>query len=89
MQNAGPGTGSGSLITAEPPGEAASHRTRCAWNSGCSIDPLVRDALRTERVELALQGLLGCRDAGVSELESGRCHPRTLHQDRVRDTLGR
>ena len=28
--NPGPGTGSGSLITAEPPGEAASHRTRCA-----------------------------------------------------------
>ena len=34
--NPGPGTGSGSLITAEPPGEAASHRTRCAWNPGCS-----------------------------------------------------
>src|SRR5512142_342288 len=32
--NAGPGTESGSLITAEPPGEAASHSTRCAWNPG-------------------------------------------------------
>ncbi len=28
--NPGPGTGSGNLITAEPPGGAASHRTRCA-----------------------------------------------------------
>jgi len=28
--NPGPGTGSGNLITAEPPGEAASHKTRCA-----------------------------------------------------------
>jgi hypothetical protein len=34
--NAGPATRSGSLITAEPPGEAASHRTRCARNPGCS-----------------------------------------------------
>jgi len=28
--NTGPGSRPGSLITAEPPGEAASHRTRCA-----------------------------------------------------------
>ena len=27
----------GNLITAEPPGEAASHKTRCARNPGCSI----------------------------------------------------
>ena len=34
--NTGPGSRPGSLITAEPPGEAASHKTRCARNPGCS-----------------------------------------------------
>ena len=37
--NPGLSPGPGNLITAEPPGEAASHRTRCARNPGCSSKP--------------------------------------------------
>ena len=38
----GPGSRPGNLITAEPPSEAASHRTRCARNPGCSSRHSVR-----------------------------------------------
>ena len=46
--NAGPATRSGSLITAEPPGEAASHRTRCARNPGCSTHAVAMPTCDTE-----------------------------------------
>jgi hypothetical protein len=72
--NAGPGTGSGSLITAEPPGEAASHRTRCAWNSGCS----------SFRYLESESGCLRCKRGGcfvciscVVEALPGQCLRRT------------
>ena len=55
--NSGPGSQPGNLVTAEPPGEAASHRTRCARNPGRSRELAYASGVLGEQVAEVLRDL--------------------------------
>ena len=83
--NAGPGTGSGSLITAEPPGEAASHRTRCAWNSGCSTGSTRRGVSERDACDIRRSGAVASLrqrqgDRGITGRSERHDLPRLLRR---------